>query len=147
MPEQPHQNDLSRSVDDPTDVLETERRRLAQQLEKTVIASLTMMLAQMNVYEQTLTSAEAQMVASVLGALTRQTLQQARDVATSLAPAALQTSGLSGALEGLASQIQRSANAHLALDVQRLPARLPPDLELALFRATQDIVDDALRMA
>jgi DNA-binding CsgD family transcriptional regulator/signal transduction histidine kinase len=126
------------------DALEAERRRLAAQMEEAIISPLNLLLAQAAAYEQTFGSnTQARMAASVLASLARQVIQNARDVKSNLQPAILETLGLIPALEALAGQMMRSRGLHVALEVTRFDQRLPPPVELALFRLAQDGLERA----
>jgi DNA-binding CsgD family transcriptional regulator len=130
---------------DTATAVEAERRRLAELLQRSVIESLNLLLAQANVYEQVLSvNSEARMVVSVLGSLARQALQQARDLEANLHPSVLEALGLEAALEVLASQATRAHGLQVALELSRLRERLPVPVELALFRVAQDTLDRAV---
>jgi DNA-binding NarL/FixJ family response regulator len=134
------------ALEDTASAIEAERRRLAGMVQGHIIEPLNLLLAQAHVYEQTLgASPQARMAVSVLASLARQTLQQARDLEANLHPAILETLGLEAALETLASQEMRTRNISIKLQVQRMAERLPPPVELALFRVTQDVMHQAVR--
>lgn len=133
--------------EDTMDALEAERRSVARALQDTVISQLNLLLAQAHAYEQTIAHPPARMAISVLTTLIRQVLQQTRDLETSLHPTILESLGLEPALEALASQEMRARGLRIALSLQRLRERLPATVELALFRATQEAIDRAVRQA
>jgi DNA-binding CsgD family transcriptional regulator/glucose-6-phosphate-specific signal transduction histidine kinase len=121
---------------------ESDRRQLAAQVEKQIVAPLKLLLAQAAAYEQTLPAhPSSHMAISVLASLARQVLQQAYDLQASLHPVVLETLGLEPALEALAAQFERLHSLRLVLSLGRLPRRLPPALELALFRLVQEVLD------
>jgi serine/threonine-protein kinase len=92
-----------RYAEDTAVAIESERRRLAQQLQSQVIEPLHLLLSQTHTYEQMLgTNPTARMAVSVLSTLARQTLQQARDLENNLHPTILERLGLEPALETLA---------------------------------------------
>jgi serine/threonine protein kinase/DNA-binding CsgD family transcriptional regulator len=135
----------SRYAEDTAAAIEAERRRLAQLLQSHVIESLNLLLSQANAYEQTLgANPTARMAVSVLNSLAQQTLQQARDLENNLRPTILETLGLEPALEALIGQVRRAYGLQINLAVARLPERLPPRLELALFRGTQAALERAI---
>ncbi|MFZ5917554.1 MAG: LuxR C-terminal-related transcriptional regulator [Chloroflexota bacterium] len=128
--------------------LEAERHRLAGLLQSKVIEPLGLLLAQANIYEQSLTTdPSTHMALSVLVSLARQVLQQTRDLAADLHPVVLETLGLEPALETLAAQVTRIHGLRVSLSLQRLPERLPPPVEVALFRVAQDVLDRAVCQA
>ncbi len=136
------------SPPDAPDMLEAERRRLAELLNTSVVAPLNLLLSQASAYEQSLGGdTQALMVASVLSMLARQILQQTLDLQASLNPALLTVLGLEAALETLANQISRTQGLDVRLRVARLVQRLPLPLELTIYRAVQDALDVALKAA
>jgi DNA-binding NarL/FixJ family response regulator len=127
-----------------SEALEAERRRLAARLRESLINPMSLIQAQVHVYEMNATAQE-RMAFSVLDSLVRQALQQAYDFEASLNPSALETLGLEAALESLASQERRNSGAMISLNLPRLRERLPANLELALYRASQDAVEQAIQ--
>lgn len=109
---------------------------------------MTLLLSQANVYEQTLEgNSTARMAVSILMTLARQVLQQARDLENDLYPALLETLGLEPALEALANQEMRASGVQITLHLRRLAERLPPAIELVLFRVTQAALAWAVKQA
>ncbi len=127
--------------------LEAERRAMARALQETVISQLNLLLSQANVYDQTLRNPDARMAVSILSSLARQALQQALDLENNLQPTILDSLGLEPALDALAQQMKRAYGIYIALIIDRLRTRLPAQLELALFRTTQEFVEHALKQA
>ncbi|MGH2522269.1 MAG: protein kinase domain-containing protein [Anaerolineales bacterium] len=136
---------LYASMEDTTAAVEAERRRLAALMQSRVIEPLNLLLSQAGVYEQTLgANPAARMAVSVLSSLARQVLQQMRDLEANLHPTLLDTLGLEPALESLAAQTMRAHGLQITLALERMPNRLPPQFELALFRAAQDVLERAI---
>jgi signal transduction histidine kinase len=130
------------------DAAESERRRLAQLLQESIVAPLNLLLAQANAYEQTLGAhPPTRLALSVLSSLARQVLQRARDIEDALRPTVLDELGLEPALDALASQFRRVYGLQISLAAERLRDRPPRAVELALFRAAQDALDRAVRHA
>lgn len=122
--------------------IEAERRRLAQRLDQDIIGSLNLLLAQANMYQHALQgNAQAQMALSVMHSLIMRLVQKARDLQSNLHPTILETLGLEPALEQLAAQENRARGLHIRLNFQRLRERLPAPVEVALFRAVQDLIE------
>lgn len=139
-----HRADSNRAEHD-TERLEAERHRIAALLESEVINPLALLLSQASLYEQTMGAhPQAFMAVSVLGGLIRQSLQKARDLQANLHPSLLEALGLEPALEALASQHIRTTGLRVSLAVGRLHQRLSPEIELALFRAAQFLIDHAV---
>jgi DNA-binding NarL/FixJ family response regulator len=118
--------------------LEAERRRLAVQLEETIINQINLILSQTTVYAQT---SRAQQEFSVLATLVQHLLQLSYDLQNSLNPSTLETLGLEAALEGLTRTFRRRTGIHIDLYLPHLRERLPPHIELALFRTLQSALD------
>lgn len=128
--------------------VEAERRRLAGLLQSNIVEPLNLLLSQANAYEQTIeANPTARMAVSVLASLARQVLQQVRDLEANLHPTILEALGLEPALEALVAQVMRAHGLQITLAAARLNQRLPSPLETALFRATQDALDRAVRHA
>ncbi|MEJ2750365.1 MAG: LuxR C-terminal-related transcriptional regulator, partial [Anaerolineae bacterium] len=137
---------VSAAQEDTAVALESERHRLAALLQESVIEPLNLLLSQAHVYEQTMdANPTAHMAVSVLMTLARQVLQQARDLESDLHPVLLETLGLEPALEALASQEMRAHGVAIALYLRRLPERLPPAVELVLFRITQAALSQVVK--
>lgn len=124
---------------DAASAVEAERQRLATLLQDGLTERLSLLLAQANTYEQTLSvNPPVQMAFSVIVSLIQQVIQEARDLSDNLHPTTLLTLGLAPALEGLAMQLQRTHALNIALNIERLQERLPTQIELALFRTAQE---------
>ncbi len=130
------------------EAVEMERHRLAALLKSEVVESLNLLLSQAHAYEQSLAGdPAARRAVSVLASLARQILQQVRNLESGLHPTFLESLGLGPALEALSSQVMRAHGLHIDLDLERSPGRLPPHIELALFRGVQDALDRVIRQA
>jgi signal transduction histidine kinase len=109
---------------------------------------LSLLLSQASVYEQTPgVQPMTRMAVSVLSSLARQALQQIRDLEADLHPTVLETLGLEPALEALTNRLARVWGLQISLDLERMPERLVPQIELALFRTAQDVLERAARHA
>lgn len=139
---------LYAAQEDTVSAVEAERRRLADLLRTRLAEPLNLLLSQAGIYEQTLgANPNARMAVSVLTTLARQLQGQLRDLETNLHPTLLETLGLEPALENLASQTMRASGLQVTLTLERLAERLPPPIELALFRAAQDALARATGLA
>ncbi|MBN1874828.1 MAG: protein kinase [Anaerolineae bacterium] len=131
-----------------TEAIEAERRRLAELLQRDVLDTLNLLLTQVKAYTQTVrVTPNARVAFSVLDTLSRQAIQQVRDLEARLHPTVLENLGLEPALETFANQVTRVYGVQIALSLERLPERAPYPIELALFRVVQDAVEDAIRQA
>ena len=132
--------------EDTIEALEAERRRLAYRLQESLLSQINLLLAQVNSYEQTVANTpQTRMAFSVLATLVRQLLQETHDLEASLHPAVLETLGLETALESLSNQQRRISGVNITLSLQRMRERLPPQLELTLFRTAQDAIERAVQ--
>jgi len=136
------------AMEDTVTAVEAERCRLAGLLQGSVVEPLNLLLSQANAYEQSLgANPMARMAVSVLSSLARQVLQQVRDMEANLHPAILETLGLEPALEALVSQTMRAHGLQVTLALERMRERLPPQIELVLFRTAQEALDRTIRHA
>ena len=133
---------------DTVSALEIERRRIADMLEESISGQISLILSQINAYEASIArDPQTQMALSVLSTLIRDLSQQVHDIETNLRPAVLQTLGLEPALEEFINQQKRAYGIKIQISLQRLRERLPDTVELMLFRATQDVVERAVKRA
>lgn len=124
--------------------IEAERKRLAEILEAEIISALELLQAQSNLYVDVLRhNRDAQMALSVLQSLIQQNLQKARYIQFNLHPSILETLGLEPALESFASDAKRLRGLSIHLTIPRLRERLANELEVALFRSIQTLIDTA----
>ena len=128
--------------------VEAERRRASALLKSNVIESLKLLLFQVKFFEQTLEPDPAtQLAISVLSSLVRQVLQQAQDLEASLYPKVLEAFGLAPALETLVNQAMCNNDIQISLNLEQMTERLPSQIELTLFRITQDTLYCAIHQA
>ena len=131
-----------------SEAIEIERRRIANRLQETLISQINLILSQVSSYEQTMAdSPQTRMAFSVLSTLIRQLLQEAHDLEANLHPTVLETLGLEPALESYTNQQRRISGVHITLSLQRMRERLPTQIELTIFRVTQDAIERAVRQA
>ncbi len=139
---------MTAALEDTAVAVESERRRLAELLQESIIEPLNLLLSQANIYEQTMGgNPTAKMAVSVLTTLARQVLQQTRDLETELHPTLLESLGLEPALEALVNQTIRTHGVQIGLKLHRLHERPSPPIELILFRITQDALAHATKQA
>ncbi|MFV9502969.1 MAG: protein kinase domain-containing protein [Oscillochloridaceae bacterium umkhey_bin13] len=123
---------------------EDDRRRMAGLLQQRIAEPLSLLLAQAGAYEQVLgTTPTTRLALGTLVTLISQVLQQVRDLGESLQPNVLEASGLEAALDGLAAQFMRSYGLTITVQVEQWRERPPRQLELALYRAAQEILERA----
>jgi serine/threonine protein kinase/DNA-binding CsgD family transcriptional regulator len=128
--------------------VEAERRRIAELLQRSVVEPLGMLLAQANIYDQSMHAPiPTRTAVSVLSTLARQVLQQVRDLSDSLRPVVLDELGLEPALDLLAGQARRAYGVRITLDLERQRDRVPPNIEVALFRVAQEALERSAQRA
>lgn len=129
-------------------VQEEERRRIAQELHDEplqVLVHLARSLERMGSTPETATN-----VADGLARARHQTLDVAsrlRTVVAGLRPPALEQLGLTAALRGFLADVGETATIRADLRVTGTEKRLPPEVELAAFRITQEAVNNVIRHA
>lgn len=135
-------SDNADSFIEPTDEREVERRRIAVEIERQIIAPLNLLVAQAGLYEQTMgPNPQARLVASVLTTLARQVVQQARDLQSDLYPTVLADLGLAAALE---MALNRLAHRGVAVQFTAIGKRetLSTAQEFLIYRTFQSIVQN-----
>jgi signal transduction histidine kinase len=124
---------------------ELERRRLARELHDETGQALTSILLGLKQVEEAKTPEEAHEAGATLRELIVQTLQSVRRLAVELRPKALDDFGLVPALERLGEAF--SEQTGIAVDVQPNlgSARLPPEIETALYRIVQEALTNVAK--
>jgi two-component system, NarL family, sensor histidine kinase DevS len=124
---------------------ELERRRLARELHDETGQALTSILLGLKQVEEAKTPEEAHEAGVTLRELIVQTLQSVRRLAVELRPKALDDFGLVPALERLGEAF--SEQTGIAVDVQPNldSARLPPEIETALYRIVQEALTNVAK--
>ncbi len=128
---------------------EDERKRISRELHDETAQSLTTLLVRLKILERAKTANELRGQLHDLRELTVETLEAVRKLATELRPSALDDLGLVAALEGYAEsyasrmpvKIDFAATGFDAVD------RLPPQVELVLYRVAQEALTNAARHA
>ena len=125
-------------------VQEDERRLLSRELHDDVGQSITAMkLCALALADE---SAEAR--ATTIGeivAIADETMAKLRNLSLLLRPPQLDLLGLEAALRGQCDLMARSSRVRIVLEVETLPHRPAPDVELACFRIAQEALTNALR--
>jgi two-component system sensor histidine kinase UhpB len=137
-----------------TDTQEAERKRLARELHDDTIQSLIVLSQRIQTLR--LSTRDTPGLAAKLDELRAGVLQMIDDVrrfSRALRPIYLEDAGLVTALERLAQEANGSAqqdnapSSAVAFHTNGLVVRLKPEVELALFRITQEALANALRHA
>jgi signal transduction histidine kinase len=128
---------------------ETERKRLAREIHDDISQSLTASMMQLGSARNLLpkSARAARSILEQTEALTQSTLERTRLMIAGLRPSTLDELGLIPALRRLADELHESTGAIVRLKADRLPGRLPPQLEIALFRIVQEALTNIRKHA
>ena len=127
---------------------EKERKRIARELHDQTGQRLTSIIMTLGLLEEAISTPEAQRHVQDLRNTAAQVLKEVRDVALHLRPSVLDDLGLLAALRHYLKGFQN--RYRLLVDFQALGLdgkRLPPDVETALFRVTQQALTNVARHA
>ena len=123
---------------------ENERRRIAQELHDQIGQQLTALGLNLHILGQSVSPEQQQRVKDSLELITAMT-RQIRDIMGDLRPPVLDDYGLRAALCWYASVFSKRTGISSRVD-SRLP-RLPANLETALFRITQEALNNVIKHA
>lgn len=128
-------------------VQEAERRRVARELHDGVNQLLSAAR-----YRMERMGKKSARVAPEVGApevldLLDQAIQEVRRISQNLRPAVLDDLGLVAAMRSTCEELRRRTGIEVAFQCSRLPKRLTPDAEMALFRITQEALSNTERHA
>jgi signal transduction histidine kinase len=127
---------------------ESERRRLADDLHDLIGQNLTALGIDLTTLKQRLrpdADPGAGARIDAMRALVEKTIDAIRGVMTDLRPAVLEDFGLVPALRWYASQFSERTGIKVATRAPRREMRLPPDIELALFRIVQEALTNVAK--
>jgi two-component system, NarL family, sensor histidine kinase UhpB len=125
---------------------EAERRRIAQELHDQIGQNLTAVVLELKRVRERIDPGEAEALADAQE-LARETLEEVRRISYELRPAALDDLGLASALASLCSGIERRAGIGVELAVGADLPTLDGQVELAVYRVTQEALTNAVRHA
>ncbi len=126
---------------------ELERRRLARELHDETGQALTSILLGLKRVEEAGTGGDARAAAAGLREEIVKTLQSVRRLAVELRPKALDDFGLVPALERLAEAFGESSGIAIDVEANLDEARLPPEVETALYRIAQEALTNVSKHA
>jgi PAS domain S-box-containing protein len=124
-----------------------ERRRLARELHDTTVQTLaaqSMMLVRLQRDEARLADESRALLAEAL-ACSERAARELRSFSYLLHPPLLDELGLAGALRDYAEGFSRRTEIKVETQIEFAGERLPPDIELALFRIVQESLGNVLR--
>jgi two-component system sensor histidine kinase UhpB len=134
---------------------EDERKRIARELHDETAQALTTLLVRLKILERARTATEMGRQIDELRELTAQTLEAVRKLAVELRPATLDDLGLLAALEAYAEsyssripvRVAFRADGFAQTNNEREDGRLPPQVELVLYRVVQEALTNVAKHA
>jgi two-component system sensor histidine kinase UhpB len=127
---------------------EEERRRIARELHDEAAQSMTSLLVRLRLLEQARTPDVAQQRVQELRELTTRALDDVRRIAVELRPSVLDDLGLVDALHAHIDGLNRTGAVRTTCTADGLDgARLPAEVELALYRVAQEALTNVRRHA
>jgi signal transduction histidine kinase len=129
---------------------EEERRRIARDLHDEVgvkLSALKLILS--SLYEKTfgIKNEEIQSLTLSSESLISEAVQDVRRLLLNLSPGVLEDFGYATAVEGLVNKINQTKQPHFNLVIFGIHQRLQKDYELALYRITQELINNILKHA
>ncbi len=131
-----------------SEVDESLRRRLSQELHDRVGQNLTALSINMNIIRSRLSSGSARKEASRFDdsqRLIEETMERIRDIMSELRPEALDEYGLPAALRWYVKRFSERTGMRVKVDAEELTQRLSVSQETALFRIAQEALTNAVR--
>jgi two-component system, NarL family, sensor histidine kinase UhpB len=129
---------------------EDERKRIARELHDETAQALTTLLIRLKILEKARTAAEMRGQINELRELTADTLEAVRKLAVELRPATLDDLGLVAALEGYTDSYGAHMPVRIAFSAEGFDdreGRLPPQVELVLYRVVQEALTNVAKHA
>jgi two-component system sensor histidine kinase UhpB len=129
---------------------EDERKRIARELHDETAQSLTTLLIRLKILEKSRTAGEMRGQIDELRELTAATLEAVRKLAVELRPATLDDLGLVAALEGYTDSYGAHMPVRVAFSAEGFDdrdGRLPPQVELVLYRVVQEALTNVAKHA
>jgi len=123
---------------------EAERRRIAQELHDQIGQNLTAVLLDVERLGEELSGDAADTVED-MEELVKEILDEVRRISYELRPSVLDDLGLAVAIESLCDGIARRSGIEVTHSIDRPPAGLDPDAELAVYRIAQEALTNAVR--
>jgi signal transduction histidine kinase len=126
---------------------ELERRRLARELHDETGQALTSILLGLRGLEEAKDEETLRTMVGEVRELVRSTLQDVRRLAVELRPKTLDDFGLVAALERLTESFSEQTGIAVEFVPNLSPARLPPEIETALYRIVQESLTNVVKHA
>jgi two-component system sensor histidine kinase UhpB len=130
---------------------EDERKRVARELHDETAQALTTLLIRLRILERSRTEDEMRAQINGLRELTAETLEAVRKMAVELRPATLDDLGLVAALEAYTESYSSRNSVPVCFNAEgffdQRHGRLPPQVELVLYRVVQEALTNAAKHA
>ena len=129
---------------------EDERKRIARELHDETAQALTTLLIRLKILEKARTATDMRRQIYELRELTAQTLEAVRKLAVELRPATLDDLGLLAALEGYTESYRSRMPVRVTFSADGFDdrdGRLPPQIELVLYRVVQEALTNVAKHA
>ncbi len=129
---------------------EDERKRIARELHDETAQALTTLLIRLKILERSRTASEMRGQIDELRELTAQTLEAVRKLAVELRPATLDDLGLLAALEAYVESYSSRMPLRVGFTAEGFDdkdGRLPPQVELVLYRVVQESLTNVAKHA
>jgi two-component system sensor histidine kinase UhpB len=147
---QEHRQQLQKMSEQVLAAQEDERKRIARELHDETAQALTTLLIRLKILEKARTDAEVRGQINELRVLTAETLEGVRKLAVELRPATLDDLGLLAALEAYTESYRARMPVRVtfcAEHFQDRDRRLPPQIELVLYRVVQEALTNVAKHA
>jgi signal transduction histidine kinase len=129
---------------------EEERKRISRDLHDDVgtkLSALKLFLSSLHERAFNTNNEEIKFLAESSEQYITEAMQDIRRLLLNLSPAVLEEFGYSTAVEGLVNKINETKQIHFNLVMFGMKNRLPKDYELALYRITQELINNVLKHA
>lgn len=119
---------------------ESERTRIALELHEERAQTLAAALLSLRQAERAVCADDAGAANQATRELIEATIKSLRELAVELRPKVLEDYGLAPAVEGLAASFEERTGIDVDVGIRTGAERLPPELELTLYRAVQEVL-------
>lgn len=126
---------------------EEERKRVARELHDETAQALTALLVRLRLLSKAATLEEAKGRVAELRELTARALEEVRRLALELRSTVLDDLGLVAALGSYVDEYNSRYTVRASLECSEINRRLPPQVELALYRVVQEALTNVARHA
>ncbi len=124
---------------------EEERLRLARELHDDTIQAVIALKQRVQLAQQAVRDASTRRTLAELETLSEQTIENLRRMTRALRPIYLEDLGLAAALDVLARETAQNSGIDVVFQKTGREQRLPPEVELALYRIAQEALNNVVR--